>query len=50
MWRLMPWTEYKRLAVEEGRRSGMLATARRLGIGKTTIFRWAKEFRAKEGD
>lgn len=43
MWKLMPWTEYKRLAVEEGRAVGMEATAERLGLGKTTLYRWQVE-------
>ncbi len=48
MWQLMPWEEYKRLAVEEGRQNGMLPTARRLGIGKTTLYRWMEQQVVKE--
>ena len=43
MWRLMPWDEYKRLAVEEAREYGPLYTAKRLGIGRTTLYRWREE-------
>jgi hypothetical protein len=45
MWQLMPWNEYKRLALEEARRQGFLATAERLGLGKTTLYKWAMEER-----
>jgi transposase-like protein len=43
MWKLMPFSEYRRLAVEDGQREGMNATARRLGLGKTTLYRWQRE-------
>lgn len=48
MWQLMSWLEYRRLAVEEAFENGVVTTARRLGVSKSTMYRWIEEQRAIE--
>jgi transposase-like protein len=47
MWQLMPWDEYRRLAVQEAQRDGFEVVARRLGIGRATLHRWRRELAAE---
>lgn len=45
MWQLMSWSEYRRLAVLEALTDGVMVTVRRLGVSKSTMYRWIAEQR-----
>lgn len=36
------WNQYRELVINEAGKNGFLATAKRLGLGKTTLYRWRR--------